>query len=44
MADRYNVAASAMTSAAARVAELEEQRKTLAQLPLKEWQQFVGGK
>jgi hypothetical protein len=44
MADRYNVAASAMTSAAARVAELEEQRKTLAQPPLKEWQQFIGGK
>jgi hypothetical protein len=44
MADRYNVAASAMTSAATRVAELEEQRKTLAQPPLKGWQQFVGGK
>jgi hypothetical protein len=44
MADRYNVAANAMTSAAKRVAELEEQRKTLAQPPLKEWQQFIGGK
>jgi hypothetical protein len=44
MADRYNVAANAMTSAATRVAELQEERKTLAQPPLKEWQQFVGGK
>jgi uncharacterized protein (UPF0333 family) len=44
MADRYNVAANAMTSAATRVAELEEQRKTLAQPPLKGWEPFVGGK
>jgi hypothetical protein len=44
MADRYNVAANAMTSAAKRAAELEETRKTLAQPPLKGWEQLVGGK
>ena len=43
MADRYNVAANAMTSAAKRVAELEEERKALAQPPLKGWEPFVGG-
>ncbi len=44
MADRYNVAANAMTSAAKRVAELEEERKALALPPLKEWAPVVGGK
>lgn len=43
MADRYNVAANAMTSAATRAAELEENRKALAQPRLKEWEPFVGG-
>ncbi len=44
MADRYNVAANAMTSAATRAAELEQERKILAQPPLKGWEQLVGGK
>jgi hypothetical protein len=44
MADRYNVAANAMTSAAQRAAELEQERKTLAQPRLKEWEPLVGGK
>lgn len=43
MADRYNVAANAMTSAATRASELEEKRKALAQPRLKEWEPFVGG-
>jgi hypothetical protein len=44
MADRYNVAANAMTSAAKRIAELEEERKALAQPPLKGWKPLVSGK
>jgi hypothetical protein len=44
MADRYNAAANAMASAAKRVAELEEQRKALAQSLLTGWEPFVGGK
>jgi hypothetical protein len=44
MADRYNVAANAMTSAANRAAELEQERKTLAQPPLQGWEPLVGGK
>jgi hypothetical protein len=44
MADRYNAAANAMTSAAKRVAELEEQRKALAESRLTGWEPFVGGK
>jgi hypothetical protein len=43
MADRYNIAANAMTSAATRVAELERERKTLAQSPLTGWEQIAGG-
>jgi hypothetical protein len=44
MADRYNIAANAMTSAAQRISELEEARKTLAQPRLKGWEQLVGRK
>ena len=43
MADRYNVAANAMTSAATRAAELEAERKTLAQSPLTGWAQIAAG-
>ena len=43
MADRYNIAANAMTAAATRVAELEQERKTLAQSPLTGWEQIAGG-
>jgi len=43
-AERYNVAANAMTAAAKRVAELEEERKTLMQSQLAGWEQFVSGK
>ena len=43
MADRYNIAANAMTSAATRVGELEAERKTLAQSPLTGWEQIAGG-
>jgi hypothetical protein len=42
--DRYNVAANAMTAAAKRVAELEEERKTLTQSQQEEWEQFVTSK
>jgi hypothetical protein len=43
-AERYNAAANAMTAAARRVAELEEERKTLMQSQLAGWEQFVKGK
>jgi hypothetical protein len=43
MADRYNIAANAMKSAATRAAELEAERKTLAQSPLTGWKQIAGG-
>ncbi len=43
-AERYNVAANAMTAAAKRVAELAEERKTLMQSQLEGWEQFVSGK
>jgi hypothetical protein len=43
-AERYNAAANAMTAAAKRVAELEEERKTLMQSQLAGWEQFVSGK
>jgi hypothetical protein len=43
-AERYNVAANAMTAAAKRVAELEAERKTLMQSQLEGWVQFVNGK
>jgi DNA-binding transcriptional MerR regulator len=42
--DRYNVAAHAMTVAAKRVAELEEERKNLNKSQQERWQQFVNGK
>jgi hypothetical protein len=43
-ADRYNAAANAMTAAAKRVADLEEERKALAQSQREEWEQLVTGK
>jgi hypothetical protein len=43
-ADRYNVAANAMTAAAKRVAELEEEGKQLMQSQQEGWEQFVSGK
>jgi hypothetical protein len=43
-ADRYNVAVNAMTAAAKRVAELEEERKTLTQSQREEWEQLVNRK
>ena len=42
--DRYNVAANAMNAAAKRVAELEEERKTLTQSQQEEWEQLVNSK
>ena len=42
--DRYNVAAHAMTVAAKRVAELQEERKSLEKSQQERWQQFVNGK
>jgi hypothetical protein len=42
--DRYNVAAQAMTVAAKRVAELEEERKRLLKSQQEGWEQFVSGK
>jgi hypothetical protein len=42
--DRYNVAARAMTSAAARVAELQEQQTKLLQSQRAGWQQLVDSK
>ena len=41
--DRYNVAAQAMTAAAKRVAELEEEKKLMPS-PQEGWEQFVNGK
>jgi hypothetical protein len=42
--DRYDVAAHAMTVAAKRVAELEEERKSLVKLQQEGWEQLVHGK
>jgi hypothetical protein len=42
--DRYNVAAQAMTVATNRVAELEEERKSLLKSRQEGWVQFVNGK
>ncbi|SHL31285.1 hypothetical protein SAMN05444159_5587 [Bradyrhizobium lablabi] len=42
--DRYNVAANAMTVAAKRIAQLEEERKNLSKAQQERWQQFVNGK
>jgi hypothetical protein len=41
--DRYNVAAYAMTVAAKRVAELQEERKSLEKSQQERWRQFVKG-
>ena len=41
--DRYNVAANAMTAAARQVAELDAERKNLAQAAQARWMQFVNG-
>jgi len=42
--NRYNAAAHAMTAAAKRVADLEEERKNLNKSQQERWQQFVNGK
>ena len=42
--DRYNVAAHAMTAAAKRVAELEEERKRLLKSQQEGWERLVNGK
>jgi len=42
--DRYNVAAHAMTVAAKRVAELEEERKRLLKSQVEKWEQLLSGK
>jgi hypothetical protein len=42
--DRYNVAASAMTVATKRVAQLEDERKDLLKAQQERWEQFVSGK
>jgi hypothetical protein len=42
--DRYNVAAQAMTAAAKRVTELEEERKGLLKAQREGWEQFVSGR
>lgn len=42
--DRYNVAAHAMTVAAKRVAELEEERKSLLKSQQAGWEQLVNGR
>lgn len=41
--DRYNVVAGAMTAAAQRVVELQEERKNMLQSQQQQWLQFVGG-
>jgi hypothetical protein len=42
--DRYNAAASAMTVASTRVAELEQERERLLKSQQQAWEQFVNGK
>jgi hypothetical protein len=42
--DRYNAAAHAMTVAAKRFSELEEERNSMLQSQQERWQQFVNGK
>ena len=42
--NRYNAAAHAMTAAAKRVADLEEERKNLKKAQQERWQQFVNGR
>jgi hypothetical protein len=43
-ANRYNAAAGAMTAAAARVDELEQEQKSLLRSQQERWTQFVNGK
>jgi hypothetical protein len=42
--NRYNAAAGAMTAAARRVADLEEERRNLKKSQQGRWQQFVNDK
>jgi hypothetical protein len=42
--DRYNAAAHAMTVAAKRVAELQDERRSLLKSQQERWEQFVNGK
>jgi hypothetical protein len=42
--DRYNVAATAMTTATKRVAQLEDEGKSLSKTQQERWQQFVSDK
>jgi hypothetical protein len=42
--DRYNIAATAMTIATKRVAQLEDERKNLSKTQQERWQQFVSDK
>jgi len=44
IADRYNDASRQVNDARKRVAELEEERKKLAQFQQKEWERFASGK
>jgi hypothetical protein len=41
--DRYNAAADAMTTAANRVAALEDERKSLEKAQQERWMQFIRG-
>ena len=43
-AERYNAAAVAMTAAAKRLNELDNERRQMAQSQQERWQQFVKGK
>jgi hypothetical protein len=43
-AERYNAAAAAMTVAAKRLNELDDERRQMAQSQQEGWQQFVKGK
>lgn len=42
--DRYNVAANAMTAAGKRVADLDEERKSLLKSQQERWSRFISGK
>jgi hypothetical protein len=42
--DRYNGTAQAMTAAAKRVTELEQERKGLTKSQQAEWARFISGK
>jgi hypothetical protein len=43
IADRYDIASKQINDAAKRIAELEEDRKKLAQLKQEEWERFASG-